>query len=80
MSGILRIPFITESDSGDYQCVADNGVYPSVISNFTITIHGRNWCMQHVCVCMFYCVFSFSVILTAFLKSISLKSCITLGT
>lgn len=39
-SGKLRIALVKESDAGDYVCVADNGIPPSIISNFTITIHG----------------------------------------
>ncbi|GFU28493.1 titin [Nephila pilipes] len=37
----LKIPRVSYGDSGIYQCIADNGIHPSIKANFTVTIRGR---------------------------------------
>lgn len=43
LPGTFRIPVVSEEDAGDYECVADNGIVPSITSNFTITINGMHF-------------------------------------
>ncbi|GBL76499.1 Titin [Araneus ventricosus] len=38
-SGVFSLPSVSESDSGFYECIANNGIEPSVKSNFSIVIH-----------------------------------------
>lgn len=41
-SSIFRISSVSYEDAGIYECVADNGIPPSIRANFTMTIRGRN--------------------------------------
>lgn len=43
LPGTFRIPVVSEEDAGDYECIADNGIVPSISSNFTITINGMHF-------------------------------------
>lgn len=40
-SSILQIPSVSYEDAGFYECIADNGIQPSLKSNFSITIRGK---------------------------------------
>lgn len=40
LQGILKISSVASTDSGTYECTADNGI-SAIKSNFTITIRGR---------------------------------------
>ncbi|GIY09035.1 down syndrome cell adhesion molecule-like protein 1 [Caerostris extrusa] len=40
-NGILKFPSISYTDAGQYTCIADNNIGPSIKTNFTITIRGR---------------------------------------
>lgn len=42
LSGTFRIAAVSVTDAGDYECIADNGIIPSISSNFTITINGMH--------------------------------------
>lgn len=39
---ILKIPFVDHEAAGLYECEADNGIIPTLKTNFTITIRGKN--------------------------------------
>lgn len=42
-SETLSISSVGSNDSGTYQCIADNGIPPSIESNFTLTIRGTSY-------------------------------------
>lgn len=41
-SSTLKLSPISYDDAGFYVCVADNGIEPSIKSNFTLVIRGMN--------------------------------------
>lgn len=39
---ILEIKSVSYTDSGFYECIADNGIPPIIKTNFSITIRGKS--------------------------------------
>lgn len=56
---VFRIPVVSETDAGEYECIADNGITPSISSKFTLTINGMHFIYKRLVieVCPFKCVF-----------------------
>lgn len=40
----LKIQSVSFEDAGLYECVADNGIPPSIKTNFSLTIRGMKYC------------------------------------